>query len=198
MSRVRMAHRWVALVCVVSCTACIAPMPKAKRFAVSADDVIIVGKLEIDPPIDTEHEQKTHWNVLLDGGILNRVEVATGPDPAPVDSKQLRLSEWSDAIITKWGETFILRGDRAKTWLRGATMQLDSKSMRRVWFPGGVFYDPPSGATAVYIGTLRYSRDDFYAIRQMEIIDEYDEALQELRSALGSDVTMAKAMMRAE
>jgi hypothetical protein len=59
----------------------------------------------------------------------------------------------------------------------------------KLWFPGGYYFDVPKGAAAVYIGTLRYFRDDFNSITRVEVIDERKEITSVLRADLSpSDV----------
>jgi hypothetical protein len=70
--------------------------------------------------------------------------------------------------------------ERQTTWLKGGMMQLDVMQQDRLWFPGGLYFDVPAGAKAVYIGTLRYTRNDFNTIVNMEVLDDQDVTLTKL------------------
>jgi hypothetical protein len=171
-------------------------MPDATRFSPSKSSVIVVGKIEIDPPIDTEFEQNTHWAILGDGAILNKIVMATGTDPGPVETGNIVFSQWQNALEAELGKTFYLVGNRQRTYLKGAMMQMDVATQERVWFPGGVYFDVPEGADAVYVGTLRYTRGDFYAIKNMEVIDEYASAAKEFSSEFGNGKKLQRSLLK--
>lgn len=66
---------------------------------------------------------------------------------------------------------------------------LDVMKQEKLWFPGGYYFDVPKGAAAVYIGTLRYYRDDFNSITRVEVIDERKDIASLLKAgAPPSDV----------
>ena len=171
-------------------------MPQASLYGASPDTVIIVGKFDIDPPIDTAHEQHTQWNVIDDGAIVNRVAMATADAPSTQDPDSWPMSAWKNYISADWGATFMLSAPRQRLYLNAAMMQLDMGTGSRVWFPGGYYYDPPAGAKAVYIGTLRYSRGDFYTVKKVQVLDEYARANKAFVKRFGTDIRLHKALLR--
>ena len=171
-------------------------MLQALYYRHSPQEVIVVGKLELDPPIDTEHEQDTQWNVIGDGAILNHVAMATSNAPSDQHPQSYPMSAWKNYIDAEWGEVFVLAAPRERVYLNGGMMQLDMATGSRVYFPGGVYFEAPADATAIYIGTLKYSRGDFYAIKSMKVLDEYAEASKVLKEKMGADATLVKALMR--
>ncbi len=159
-------------------------LPHTTALSNAENKVIVIGKFELDPPIDVELEQTTYWNALGDGRILNKVFVATGTRsdriyPGPMDGSD----DWQATIEATWGVPFMVEVPRRTTWLRGAVTYLDSMQRDVLSFPGGVYFQVPENADVVYIGTFRYIRDDFNNIQYTEIVDEYHQAMD----ALGLD-----------
>ena len=72
---------------------------------------------------------------------------------------------------------------RQRTFLNGAMAYLDVKFDDKLWFPGGYYLEVPKDAVAVYIGTLRYYRNDFNAITKVEVIDERGDIAAVLKSS---------------
>lgn len=186
------------LLAVVWLAGCAFPsrMPAALYYRHSPQDVIIVGKFELDPQMDVEHEQDTRWNVIGDGAILNHVVMATASAPSDEHPESFPLSAWKNHINAEWGETFVLAAPRERVYLNGGMMQLDITTGSRVYFPGGVYFEAPTGATAIYIGTLKYTRGDFFAIKTMQVLDEYAEASKVLKEKFGESARLSKALMR--
>lgn len=149
------------------------------------NEVIVVGKFELYPKVNTELEQTTHWNVIDDARILNTVFMATGPEP----STSTNINEWKATIETQWNETFKVKMPKRNTWLQGATMYIDSLKQSRIWFPGGLFFEVPKNATVIYIGTLRYTRNEFNTIIDISIIDDYEATKSALNLPSSSQLT---------
>lgn len=178
-------------------TGCALPsaMQKATNLEVSPSSVIIVGKIEIDPPIDKELEQTTHWNVIGDDAILSKIVMATGADPTPVNTDVV-ISEWQNYIEAVQSKTFFLQTRRQRTYLKGAMITLDAINQDRIWLPGGMYFDAPKDAQVIYLGTLRYTRNDFNDIKNVEIIDEYKNTLAEFKQRFGSSATMKRSLLK--
>lgn len=186
-----------ALLLMGGLTGCVAPMPEAGYYVYDEERVIVVGKLEIDPPVDVENEQSTQWNVIGDGAILNRVIVATANTPSDEHPENFPMSAWNHHINAVWGDTFMLAAPRERVYLNGAMMQLDMQSGSKVWFPGGVYFEAPAGAKAIYIGTLRYHRGDFWTIKGVEVVNEYREARELFKERFGEDAELQQALFKA-
>lgn len=196
--RMRVSGRLIVFTALVAfITACTLPsaMQKASNLNTSPSDVIIVGKIELDPPIDTKYEQTTHAMVIGDDAILNKIVMSTGTDPKPVNTS-ITMSEWQNAIEAEQGKTFFLKSGRQRTYLKGAMITLDVVNQDRIWLPGDIHFDVPDNAHAVYIGTLRYTRNDFNDITKMEVLDEYRNALIEFKQQFGSDATMTRSLLK--
>src|SRR3954471_21193307 len=89
--------------------ACAVPpaVPKATGLDAGASDVIVIGKIELVPPLETG-EQKSHWNVVGEDRMF-RVWMATGSEYKPVTPGRPKGSEYQASIETDWGKPFMVK-----------------------------------------------------------------------------------------
>ena len=59
------------------------------------------------PPID-ELEQRSHWSVIGEGRVQNRIFVATGDVYKPVGHGPMKRSDFKDKMEAKWGAPFMV------------------------------------------------------------------------------------------
>ncbi len=67
----------------------------------------------------------------------------------------------------------------------------------KVYFPGGLKVSIQSGDKAVYIGTIRYHRDEFFNITKTRIVDDYGRANAEFKKQFGTKVALRKSLATA-
>lgn len=170
--------------------ACAVPqaLPEATALDAGANEVVVIGKIELVPPLDPRFEQRSHWNVVGEKRMLGRVWMSTGAEYRPITTSQLEGSEFQRSLEAQWGVPFMVKAARQRTYLNGGVTHLDVIRQERLWFPGGFYFDVPAGARAVYVGTLRYHRNDFNAITRVEVIDERRDVAAVLKGAPSSDV----------
>lgn len=178
------------LACAALLQACALPrtLPAASALDAGGSEVVVIGKVELVPPIDPRHEQRTHWNVVGEKRILDRVIVATGAEHRPLNTGKLDPAEFQAAVEAEWGVPFMVRAPRQRTYLNGAVATLDVVEQERLWFPGGWYFDVPPGTSAVYIGTLRFHRNDFNTITRVEVLDERRDVAAVLKAGHAGDV----------
>lgn len=177
--------------------ACAMPraLPPATGLDAGGSEVVVIGKFELVPPIDPRFEHKTHWNVVGEKRILGRVLAATGSAHKPVNTDKLDASEFQGSVDAEWGVPFMVKAPRQRTYLNGAVTILDVVAQERLWFPGGYYFDVPPGATAVYIGTLRFHRNDFNAITRVEVVDERKDVAAVLKTG-GAAAAVRPALLQ--
>lgn len=170
--------------------ACAMPqaLPETTALDAGANEVVVIGKIELVPPLDPKFEQRSHWNVVGEKRLLGRVWMSTGAEYKPITTSQLEGSEFQRSLEAQWGVPFMVKTARQRTWLNGGVTHLDVLRQERLWFPGGYYFDVPAGARAVYVGTLRYHRNDFNAITRVEVVDERRDIAAVLKGAPASDV----------
>jgi hypothetical protein len=165
--------RLLPLVLAVLLQACATPrmLPAATELKAGDGDVVVIGKIELVPPLSAL-EQKSHWNAVGEKQMLGHIFMATSPDYNPVAPGKFDAAEFQAALDAEWGTPFMVKMSRQRTYFNGGMAHLDVLNQEKLWFPGHVYFDVPAGATAVYIGTLRYHRNDFNSITKVEIVDE--------------------------
>jgi hypothetical protein len=184
----------LALLSCLMLQACTLPrsLPAATDLKPGESEVVVIGKIELVPPLNPKFEQKTHWNVIGDKRILGRVHVATGGEYKPVKASTMELADLQHVLDVEWGVPFMVKAPRRRTFFNGGLTQLDVVNEDKLWFPGGYYFDVPKGAAAVYIGTLRYFRDDFNSITRVDVIDERKDVTSVLKAgASPSDVRLS-------
>jgi hypothetical protein len=176
--------RILSLLCCLVLAACALPqpLPEVTDLRAGASEVVIIGKIELVPPIDPEFEQRTHWNIIGEKRMLTRVWMATGSEYKPVNTSQLKASDFQSSLEVPWGVPFMVKAPRQRTFVNGGLFHLDVGTEAKLWFPGGYYFDVPKDAAAVYIGTLRYYRNDFNAITKVEVVDERKDIASVLKA----------------
>jgi hypothetical protein len=187
----------LAIVC-LALDACALPqiLPAATDLKAGASEVVVIGKIELVPPISTAFEQRTHWNVIGEDRMLTHVLVATAAEYRPVDISKLAGSDFQNSLEAKWGVPFMVKVPRQRTFLNGGVTFLNVKEQEKLWFPGGYYFDVPSGAGAVYIGTLRYHRNDFNVITKMEVVDERQDVAVALKGTGGASPQVQASLLK--
>lgn len=158
------------------------PLPPATDLKAGASEVVVIGKIELVPPINAELEQRRYWNVIGEERMLTHLLMATGRENRPVNTSKFDGADFQNSLEAAWGVPFMVKAPRQRTFLNGAVTYLDVRHQERLWFPGGYYFDVPNGAKAVYIGTLRYHRNDFNRITKVEIVDERQDIAAALKT----------------
>jgi hypothetical protein len=116
----------------------------------------------------------------------------TAGEYKPVKTSKLDVADFQGTLEVEWGVPFMVKAPRQRTFFNGALAHLDVVQQEKLWFPGGYYFDVPKGSVAVYIGTLRYFRDDFNSITRVEVIDERKDITSVLKAgASPSDVRLS-------
>lgn len=188
---------WLALACLVL-QACSLPqaLPSARELNAGSAEVAVIGKIELVPPIDSKLEQRRHWNVIGEGRALDQIIMATGAADRPVTTSKLDGANFQHSLEAPWGVPFMVNAPRRRTFLNGGVTYLDVMAQEKLWFPGGYFFDVPPGAAAVYIGTLRYHRNDFNTITKVEVIDEREDIAVVLKGSGASPQQVRLSLLK--
>lgn len=186
-----------ALLVALLLQACAMPrtLPAATDLKAGADEVVVVGKIELVPPLQSL-EQRTHWNVIGEKRMLGHVLMATGAGDKPVSMPSLDTADFQHTLDAEWGVPFMVRVPRQRTYFNGAMAHLDVLQQDKLWFPGGFYFDVPKDAPAVYIGTLRYFRNDFNTITRVEIVDERKDVAAALKATGASPAEVRPALLK--
>lgn len=189
-----MRRAFVALTA-IALAAC-APAPRAPLTSLSAlgsDEVVLVGKVELVPAL-RKGEQKIRGMVV--GNFENTVYLMMDEKPRPLPQDP-RIADYAGRIEAKFGSTFFVRSKAAPSYLLGGVLFLEigGSSQEKIYFPGGFQVAVKPGDRAVYVGTLRYQRDEFFEFQRITVVDEYKEANAEYEAKFGKAQPLRKALM---
>jgi hypothetical protein len=73
-------------------------------------------------------------------------------------------------------------------------MSITRGGTEKALLPSGYRIDLRPGDRAVYIGTIKYHRDEFFSTDKIEVIDEYKNELAAFRSRFGNTIKLRKAI----
>lgn len=187
----------VVLFC-LALEACALPqsLPPATHLDPGASEVVVIGKIELVPPIDAEFEQRTYWNAIGEDRLLNNLFMATAAEHRPVNTSGPDRSDFQNTLEVAWAQPFAVKAARQRTFLNGGMTYLDMIEHEQLWFPGGYYFDVPDGATAIYIGTLRYHRNDFNRITKVEVINEPKDIAAALKEIGGEPGQVRTSLLK--
>lgn len=186
-------RRAIALLLGLALAGC-APAPRAPADGgqdVGGGETIVVGRVELVPPL-RKGEQRLRG--IGSGKFENQILLLTDETlrKLPADPA---IADYAGRIEATLGSHFFVRSNSRPFYVLGGMVFLEVGSgMSRARFPGGLKVALKPGDRAVYIGTLRYHRDEFFEITKVSIVDEYGAAQAEFRKKFGG-VPLRKALM---
>lgn len=197
----RLPHRTVAFVVAATLSLCsyVAFGKILKNIkSLDKDEVVLVGRIELVPPLE-EFEQ--NLKTLGSKRYKNAAMFVIGERVVDVQNPGLRDGKYADGV--KLGEDFYLRRKRGDTLIYSGSIILTqsalvghgrraSVDMERLILPGGLEYAIQASDKAVYIGTLRYHRDDYNAITKVDLVDEFDKANKAFIKEHGTSVKLRR------
>ena len=165
---------------------------------VGGDAVVLIGKIEVRPPIKADEQQyKMGWDLFNSKRhFLGRAILFTA------DTPQYR-EHTGNALNPPLEETYFLKLPRSHRYIvKGyVSMQLVSRGRSGVdqtelAFPVPIEVDVRPGDKAIYVGTLRLHRDEFHEVTKAELRDDYNEAMAEYRKRFAGEPLPRKALLR--
>lgn len=178
--------------------------PVTSLSEIGGDSVVVVGRLELDPPLRPGEQQIRAGTIdpfgvgdqMRDRGFLWFGRSAETP------------TEKGDIVHSpKLGELYFLPLPKSRPYLLGGYIRVQF-NMRmvsprsvtvdeaRIEIPGGLRYDIRPGDKAIYIGTFRLHRDEFNEVIKADIVDDYEAAAAEFKKRFGPGVALRKAVPR--
>ena len=176
-------------------------MPDAASAQAADGKLIVVGKFELNPPlakVEKESGKKGFLNTYNPADYVNTVYFSATPQAAEKIDQSMMTPQWNNTLHATFDETYFKESDAQKTYINAGMTYVDAISMDKAWLPGFMSFTPPANAKAVYIGTVRYTRDDFWNITKVQVIDEYKSAKTEFEKRFGKAVRLEKALLRRE
>jgi hypothetical protein len=180
--------------------------PVTRLSDVGADSVVVVGRLELQPPLRPNEQQLKMGtfdplnvaDMFRDRGFLWFGHAAETP------------AEKGDFVMNPHlGELYFLRVPKNTPYMLGGyirtqyvTRMISPRSVAvdesRIEIPGGVRYDMRPGDRAIYVGTLVLHRDDFNEVTKAVIVDDYAPAAAAFRQRFGQGTELRRAIPKTQ
>lgn len=197
----------LALIVLLTIPACVGSM---LPYADSADSVengetIIAGKIVISPPLD-ESEQ-TLTTVRSQGCCITQInpsadqyknKIILMTDAKPRSIEEPSLSDYEGRIEAPIGDVFYVRAKSGASLYVNRSeilMDVNGGGAEKAVLPSGYKINIRPGDRAVYIGTIKYYRDEFFTVRRVEIIDDYEKENAAFRKKFGRKIVLRKALV---
>lgn len=178
--------------------------PVTSVSEIGPDSVIVVGRLDLDPPLRPNEQQIRAGTIdplgvgdmMRDHGLLWFSRSAETP------------TEKGEIVLNpRLGELYFLPVPKSTPYMIGGYIRtqfnmrlLGPRSVTvdeaRIEIPGGLRYDIRPGDKAIYVGTLRLHRDEFNEVIKADIVDEYEAAAVQFKKRFGPGTTLRKAVPR--
>jgi hypothetical protein len=190
----------------VFCAALAACIPSTDTVADdvsrSSDKVILVGSFEITPSIPQMLNTNKRIARPLEEALFGSAEDALGsrlvtgflPYGTRV-SRTIYSTPWAGTTHSvPLDDLFFIEVDRTAIQLQPGQYFLSDSGIDSITLPGGLVTAAHPTAQVVYVGTVRYRRDDFFAITDVRVLDRFGQAAAEIKSRYGADTTIAKGL----
>ena len=186
--------RALALLLAGTLAACV-PAPREEVTSMSAvggANTVLVGKVELVPPL-RKGEQNIRGIVVAN--VENRIFLISDEKLRPLP-RDLALKDYAGRIEAPIGSTFFVRTASKTFYIIGGMLFLDigGNLLNRAYFPGGLRIAVNAEDRAVYMGTIRYHRNEFWEITKAEIIDEFAGARAEFTAKFGTQQTLRRSL----
>lgn len=167
-----------------------------KKLRILKDgEIYVVGRVELIPRLK---EQEQSLKTGGSGRLKNKSYVFFSNKFIDITSQGMGLI--GHAALAPLSETFVVKRRMSEPiYYSGALIMLESSAsrsgymnnrttinQRNLYLPGDRIYTVKPGVKAVYVGTIRYYRDDYNAIKKVEHVDDYAKAEADFRKIIAN------------
>lgn len=162
---------------------------------VSKDEVIVVGTIELSPGLQ-EGEQALDPDGIIDlfgyGDMNKNKSIVQFNSQPKVDSYKL-------VINPELGKTFFFKVPKDKKYMVEASILTSYGrygAKTQILLPMSFKVDIKKSDKAVYIGKIKYTRDDFNSVTKVELVDDYKKAKKQFKKKFGNKYKLRKALVK--
>ncbi len=192
----RAAFVVMAVLLLQACTMGGQMLKEADSSSIIADnEIIVVGTIELIPALGKEEQELSPSGVIdlagYGGMNRNRAMIQFNNQPEASDYKFL--------INPKLDEMFFFKipADLKYVVDGRVIVELGRRgAVSEILLPTGLKIDARPGDKAVYIGNLKFTRDDFNSITGVKLTDEYKSAVRQFRTRFGGKYKLRKAIVK--
>ncbi len=162
---------------------------------VNNNEIIVVGTIELTPKL--AHEEQ----LLNPPGVLDLFGYAKmNRNRAMIQfNSQPEASNYKYLITPELGKTFFFTIPRDMNYMveGSVVMELSTRGVSgKIQLPTWFKLDIKPDDRAVYIGKLKYERDDFNSIIGMELLDDYKNAAKQFKKKFGRKHILRKSLIK--
>jgi len=161
---------------------------------VKKDEVVVVGTISLSPKLEKDEQEldpKGVWDVMGYGSKnKNRSMITFNSKPV--------ASGYKYVINPELGKVFFFSVPRNMKYIvDGEILTVFSRfGSEKIILPTGFKVNIKPSDKAVYIGDIRYKRDDFNSITRIELKDNYTKARRLFRKKFGKKYKLRKSLVK--
>lgn len=182
-------------------TACTTAKNVTSIDSIGKNDVLIVGKIILEPSLSKD-ELKTPYSLPMYTiyGKSGNINIYFQDTLTSLTKLEVGMKESINSISTEFDKTFFIKIKRKPIYLYYGyiIMGYDSDltdSFIFHYLPAGWKLNISDQDKAIYIGTIKYTRDEFFRIKKLEVIDEYDTIVKEYEAKFGTKLPLKKSIL---
>lgn len=164
--------------------------------SIGKDDVLLVGKVILEPALGSNEYKK----IITIQGTTGYIYLYSSNKLKPLESLEVGFKEVVNSIKTENVRTFYIKIKNQPLYIYYGFIMMDIDHINNVgvyaYLPAGWIVNAQSGDKAVYIGTIKYQRDEFFRITKVEIIDEFETVSKEFYEKYGNAVPLKKSLLK--
>lgn len=167
------------------------------------NDVLLVGKVILEPPLSKD-EMKTPYSLplLTMYGKSGEINIYFQDKLTPLNNLEVGMKESLNSISSEFNKTFFVKMDKKPHYylyygyiIMGIDTDLPNDYIFH-YLPLGMKININDQDKAIYIGTIKYTRDEFFRITKLEVIDEYDTVVKEYQAKYGATLPLKKSLIQ--
>lgn len=161
---------------------------------VGPEQVVLVGRIELTPNLK-KHDQSIPE--AYQAQYVKQAYSFFSSDPDEPAYTWQPDSRHGSSVRAPIGEFFFPLVERKPQHYRFSRVYLNrQRQPERINLPGNAEINVTEKMKFVYIGTLRYTRDDFGVVTKVKTINEYSKALAATRKRFGKGIKLHKQLVR--
>ena len=176
--------------------ACSTVMKPVTNFSqVKAGETVLVGRIELVPPLmKGEQNVKT---TLSPYKFKNQVFLGVENKYVKHDLNQ--QPKVNTFIQNDFGKTFYVKVPARPVFFNVIFFYptLTGRRVELLYLPAEVMVDIKSGDKAVYIGTIRYQRNEFMDIKKVSVVNEFSRENRDFRKRFGKRHPLVQRIVQA-
>ena len=168
---------------------------------VGGDAVLLVGRIEIVPPIRPEEQKyRMGWDLFdTKRHFIGRAVLFTSDTPEYRERTDTALNpplEETFYVSLPKAHRYVVKGSVMMAMVSRGASARSGHDQVELLFPAPIALDIRPGDRAVYVGTLRLHRDEFHEVTKVELLDQYAAASTEFHRRFPGSLPPRKALLR--